>query len=262
MLKRRLIPVLYIKNGFIVRSETFSEHKIIGNVVNTVRRFNEWDIDELVYIDISRDQNYDSRRDDHKIQRVNSVHEILDLVSKECFMPLTFGGGILNFGTIQTYLKNGADKVLINRMLYQNPSDVRKAVSTFGSQAIVAALDFKVIDGAIHYFTEFGRKNTGLNSKEMAEWIQKLEIGEVFFTSIDRDGTGEGYDVESIQKLTELFKIPVVVCGGAIGTMDFEHVASKTNVSGIAAGNMFHFTENIYPRSKRKLVSKNYNFRI
>lgn len=262
MLKRRLIPVLYIKNGFIVRSEAFSEHKIIGNVVNTVRRFNEWDIDELVYIDISRDQNYDSRRDDHKIKRVKSINDILDLVSIECFMPLTFGGGIMNFNTIQTFLKNGADKVIVNRMLYENPEEIRKAVSTFGSQAIVGAIDYRVIDGNIHFFTEFDNKEIKMNPEGLVNYLSDLGVGEVFLTSIDRDGTGNGYDIESINKLNSLFNKPVVVCGGAIGTMDFEEVADKTNVSGIAAGNMFHFTENIYPRSKQKLVAKKYNFRI
>lgn len=262
MLKRRLIPVLYIKNGFIVRSEIFKEHKIIGNVVNAVRRFNEWDIDELVYIDISRDNNYDSRRDDHKIQRVKSVKEILELVSNECFMPLTFGGGILNYETIRRYLENGADKVLVNRMLYENPEDIFKAVSNFGSQAIVAAVDYRVVDETIQFYTEFGNKNTGLSIDALKELLLELRVGEVFFTSIDRDGTGEGYDIDSIQKLSNLLEIPVVVCGGAMGTMDFEEVAMKTDVSGIAAGNMFHFTENIYPRSKRELVSKKYNFRI
>ena len=104
MLKQRLIPVLFIKNGLIVRSETFESHKIIGNVVNEVRRYNQWDIDELIYIDISREKFYDSRRDDHKIKRVNSVDGILELVSKECFMPLSFGGGIRDIQTIKKYL--------------------------------------------------------------------------------------------------------------------------------------------------------------
>jgi len=262
MLKRRLIPVLYIKNGFIVRSENFTEHKIIGNVVNAVRRFNEWDIDELVYIDISRDNNYDSRRDDHKIKRVTSVEEILDLVSKECFMPLTFGGGILNYETIKRFLEKGADKVLVNRMLYENPKDIHKAVSNFGSQAIVAAVDYKIVDGDIRFYSHFGDKDLGMTVTDLKKLLLELKVGEIFLTSIDRDGTGEGYDVDSIQSLSNFFHIPVVVCGGAIGTLDFEEVASRTDVSGIAAGNMFHFTENIYPRSKRELVSKEFNFRL
>ena len=91
MVKTRLIPVLYIKNGLIVRSENFTEHKIIGNVVNEVNRYNQWDIDELVYIDISREKTYDSRRDDHKIKRISSIDEALELIAKECFMPLSFG---------------------------------------------------------------------------------------------------------------------------------------------------------------------------
>ena len=120
MLKRRLIPVLYIKSGFIVRSENFQEHKIMGNVINELVRYNQWDIDELFYIDISRNNKYDSKRDDHKIDRGTSIDEILDVVSKECFMPLTFGGGIKDIDTIIKYLSGGADKVIVNTIIHEN----------------------------------------------------------------------------------------------------------------------------------------------
>ena len=105
MLKKRLIPVLFIKNGHIVRSESFREHKIIGNVVNEVRRYNEWDIDELIYIDISKTEAHNSGRNDHKIQCVESIEQIIALVAKECFMPLTFGGGIRSLEKIERFLK-------------------------------------------------------------------------------------------------------------------------------------------------------------
>lgn len=261
MIKQRLIPVLYIKNGFIVRSENFIEHKIIGNVVNEVRRYNQWDIDELIYIDISRDKNYDSRRDDHKIKRVNSIDDVLKLVSKECFMPLTFGGGIRDLETIKRYLKNGADKIVVNTMLHQFPKEIEKAVQLFGSQAIVASLDYRVIDGNIVFYSNNGTKKIPYTLNEMVDYIQSLGCGEVFLTSIDKDGTGEGFDVENIDKVVDSFQIPVIACGGAIQIFDFEDAASVKSLSGIAAGNMFHFTENIYPRSKKQLKSKQLNFR-
>jgi cyclase len=261
MLKKRLIPVLYIKNGLIVRSEKFIDFKIIGNVVNEVKRYNQWDIDELVYIDISRNEDYDSRRDDHKISRVKSIDDILDLVSKECFMPLTFGGGIRDLETIKKYLSNGADKVVLNTMLYENPESVKKAVNIYGSQAIVAGIDYKVINNQIYFYSKQGTHRLEHSLEEIYKHITELNCGEVLLTSIDRDGTGEGYDIKTIEKVVNMFNIPVVACGGAIQIFDFEELAQIDSISGIAAGNMFHFTENIYPRSKKKLKENNLNFR-
>ncbi|MHB1105210.1 MAG: HisA/HisF-related TIM barrel protein [Lutibacter sp.] len=261
MLKKRLIPVLYIKNGFIVRSENFEEFKIIGNVVNEVRRYNQWDIDELVYVDISRDKNYDSKRDDHKINRVNSIDDVLDVVSKECFMPLTFGGGVRDLATIKKYLKNGADKVILNTMLHTNAEAVKEAVQIFGSQAIVAGIDYRIINDEVCFFIENGTKKIDYNLKQLSDYILELGCGEVFLTSIDRDGAGEGYDLKTIEEVVNQFSIPVVACGGALQIFDFEEVAEIEAISGIAAGNMFHFTENIYPRSKKKLRKNNSNFR-
>lgn len=261
MLKKRLIPVLYIMNGLIVRSETFTQHKIIGNVVNEVQRYNQWNIDELVYIDISRTKTYDSRRDDHRVQRIRSIDDILQLVSRECFMPLTFGGGIRDYETIAHYLNSGADKVVLNTLLHTKPELVRRAVSHFGAQAIVAALDFRVEKGKVTFYHSYGEKRLEHSATSMAAYVQELGCGEVLLTSIDQDGTGEGYDMESIKKMLPLFDTPVVACGGAMDTFDFVELAQLEALSGIAAGNMFHFTENSYPRSKKQLIKKGLNFR-
>jgi len=262
MLKKRLIPVLFIKNGLIVRSEAFESHKIIGNVINEVRRYNQWDIDELIYIDISRDTFYDSRRDDHKVKRVESIDEIIDLVSKECFMPLSFGGGIRDYKTIKNYLAKGADKVILNTMLYENPSLAEKAVQQFGSQAIIASIDYRVIEGKEVFFKNYGRTKLDFNSfKDIVEYVEALGCGEIFVNSIDRDGTGDGFDIDSIQEVISLSNLPVIACGGAIDIFDFVELGQLESLSGIAAGNMFHFTENIYPRSKKKLLEKGLNFR-
>lgn len=261
MVKIRLIPVLYIKNGLIVRSENFEEHKIIGNVINEVERYNQWNIDELVYIDISREKSYDSRRDDHKVKRISSIEEALELIAKKCFMPLSFGGGIRSLKQIKYFLKNGADKVIVNTILHKQPTIVQEAVALFGAQAIVASLDYKLEHGDMVFYMENGTERIDKNLEEITQYIQQLGCGEVFLTSIDNDGAGEGYDLTSIQKAVDSFNIPVVACGGAIDIFDFEEAATIKNLSGIAAGNMFHFTENIYPRSKKKLKEKKLNFR-
>ena len=261
MLKKRLIPVLFIKNGHIVRSESFSEHKVIGNVVNEVRRYNEWDIDELIYIDISKTEDHNSGRNDHNIERVESIEQIIALVAKECFMPLTFGGGIRSLEKIERFLKIGADKVVVNTLLFESPSIVKQAVNRFGSQAIVACLDYRVVNGDIRFYSNGGSVMQPHNLSDLALLIKEIGCGEVFINSIDNDGASEGYDINSIKIFADLFSVPIIVCGGAGSSIDFEEVSEIDCITGIAAGNIFHFTENAYPRAKRDLKKRGYKFR-
>ena len=242
MNKIRLIPVIFIKNGFIVRSENFNEHKKIGNVVNEIRRYNEWDIDELFFIDISRERYHDSMRTDHKIQRVNSIDEILELVSNECFMPLAFGGGIRDLDTIKKYIKNGADKIVLNTLFYENPEIIKEAVRIFGSQAIIISIDFRIVENEIVFYSHNGVKRQDLSFDDIIEKIINVGAGEVILNSIDRDGTGEGYEIEVIKMFASRLNIPVVACGGALSYMDFEEASKIKSISGIAAGNLLHIT--------------------
>jgi cyclase len=254
--------VLFIKNGLIVRSEDFQYHKIIGNVVNEVKRYNEWDVDELIYIDISREKTYDSRRNDHKVKAVSSIREILELVSKECFMPLTFGGGIRSFNEISFLLSNGADKVVLNSLLHENLCEVKKAISVYGSQAIVACIDYRIINQQHHFYSNYGEKQLPFKGfEDIIGYVESVGCGEIFLNSMDHDGMGEGYDIASIKTVVEMSNLPVVACGGAGAVSDFEELAQINSLSGLAAGNMFHFTENIYPRSKKILKQKNINVR-
>ncbi len=261
MIKTRLIPVLYIKNGLIVRSEDFSYHQNIGNVVNEASRYNEWGVDELIYIDISRKKYYDLRRDDHNIKSSNSIENIISSIAKVCFMPLTFGGGIRIIKDVDYRIRNGADKITLNTGAFENPELISSAAKKYGSQAVVISVDYKVIKGRPTVFTNWGQKNT---KKDIFSWIQKcgqLGAGEIFLNSIDRDGKANSYDIATIKKVTEITKLPIIACGGA-GTMEhFVELAKKVNVSGIAAGNIFHFTELSYPKAKILLKKEGLNFR-
>ena len=261
MNKIRLIPVIFIKNGFIVRSEKFNQHKKIGNVVNQIRRYNEWDIDELMLIDISREKYYDSMRTDHKIERINSIDQILDSVSNECFMPLSFGGGIRDLQTIKMFIKNGADKVIINTLFFENPQVIKDAVEIFGSQALVLSIDYKIKSGDLVFYSNNGVKKEEESFRSIIKRIEEIGVGELLLNSIEKDGTGEGYDIKIIKKFVDSLTIPVTACGGAISYFDFQQAASIKNISGIAAGNLFHFTENAYPIAKKKLKEKKLNFR-
>ena len=261
MTKRRLIPVLYIKNGFIVRSEGFSYHHNIGNVVAEAGRYNGWDVDELIYIDISREKHYDLRRDDYNVNAYNSIGSIIKEISKVCFMPLTFGGGIRTIDDVSFRIQNGADKITLNTGALENPKLITQAAERYGSQAVVISIDYKIIENQPIVFTDFGQKNT---SKSVYNWVKECEnlgAGEIFINSIDRDGKANGYDIETINKTVASTKLPTIACGGAGNLEDFVELAKQTNVSAVAAVNIFHFTELSYPRSKILLKKNNLNFR-
>lgn len=261
MLKRRLIPVLFIKNGLIVRSEYFSYHQNIGNIINEASRYNEWDVDELIYIDISREKYYDLRRDDHKIKSYHNIYQIIKEISKVCFMPLTFGGGIRKINDVDLRIQNGADKITLNTGAFENPELIRQVAGKYGSQSVVISVDYRLIDNKPIVFTEFGQKNTAVTVYDWIKQSEKLGAGEIFLNSIDKDGKANGYDIDTINKVVELTKLPVIACGGAGELFDFVDLAKKTNVSAIAAGNMFHFKERSYPRAKQLLKKEGLNFR-
>lgn len=261
MIKTRLIPVLYIKNGLIVRSEDFNYHQMIGNVVNEAKRYNDWNVDELIYIDISRESSYDLRRDDHKIKSYSTIEEIIQTISKECFMPLTFGGGIKTIEQIDFLIKNGADKVTLNTAAIENPSLIKEASDKYGAQAIVLSIDYKVIGENPIIFSKFGTIDSGISVFDWVKEVEKLGGGEIFLNCIERDGKACGYDIETIGQVVNSTSLPVVACGGAGDSYDFVELAKETKVSGIAAGNWFHFVERSYPRAKQLMKKNEINVR-
>jgi len=261
MLKTRLIPALFIKNGLIVRSEDFSYHQNIGNVINEASRYNDWDVDELIYIDISREKHYDLRRDDHRIKSVNTIEQIIVEISKVCFMPLTFGGGIRTIADVDVKIKNGADKVTVNTGAFENPQLVAEIAQKYGSQCVVVSVDYRLQEGTPIVFTRFGQHDTMTSVYDWVKECEKLGAGEIFLNSIENDGTALGYDLDTIGSVVEFCRLPVIACGGAGDMYDFVELAKSTKVSAIAAGNIFHFTERSYPRAKLLLKKEGVNVR-
>ncbi len=254
MLKIRLIPCLFLKNGFLVRSEKFSYHQLLGNPVHQVERINSWSADELIYVDISEEENYDLRRDDMKFKRMHDIYEIISYVSKTCFIPLSFGGNIKTIEGIRERLKRGADKVIIDTITVQEPEFITEAADKFGSQCIIVGIDVKTDEnGRKEVYIEHGKRPTGKHPVAWAKEVERLGAGEIFLNSIDRDGTGEGYDIDLIRSVTESVDIPVIVCGG-VGV--FEHFVDgvrEGKASAVAAGNIFNYTENSVIRAKKIL---------
>jgi len=255
MLKKRLIPVLLLKNGQLVRSEAFSVHQIIGDPVHEVARFSQWAVDELVYIDISEDDAIDGRMD-MKVRKEGSALAILDAVAKQCFMPLTFGGRIRTVADMRERIARGADKITINTAAIQHPELIGQGATEFGSQAIVVAIDARRRDaGGWEVVHQRATVSTGMSPVDWAREAERLGAGEILLQSVDRDGTGAGYDVELIHAVASATSIPVVALGGVGRLEHFADAITKGGASAAAAANFFHFVELSDRRAKRAMAS-------
>lgn len=175
MLKKRLIPCLFLKNGHLVRSEKFTYHQLLGDPIHQVERINAWCADELIYVDISNEDYYDLRRDDMKVKSMNGIYDIISYVSKKCFIPLTFGGNINTIEGIRERLKKGADKVIINTITHEKPQFITESAGIFGSQCIVVGIDVKINEkNEYEVYSHHGKKATGKNPVNWANEVEKL----------------------------------------------------------------------------------------
>jgi cyclase len=265
MLKNRLIPVLFFRDGYLVRSEGFSIHQKLGNPTAQVERFNDWDVDELIYIDISEKSNFSPSKIDlgnRKKDKEQNFDDIIKTVSQKCFMPLTFGGGIRTILDARRRFELGADKITINSQAIHRPSFISELAEEFGSQAIILSIDAKRVNSdSYEVFTAWGREPTGITPANWANEAQDLGAGEIFINSIEYDGKATGYDIELICSITENTNIPVIACGGAGSYNDFEKAIKLTDLSAVAAGNIFNFKELAYPIAKNHLKKAGLNFR-
>ena len=256
MVRPRLIPLLLLKNGLLVRSQGFETHQFIGNPMSTIERFSHWNADEIVILDIGGSKNHDLRRDD--LQQQYSGQSILDVLSeiaKVCFMPMAVGGQIRSLQDIEDRLRHGADKCVINTQALLDQELVSAAADTFGSQSVVVSIDAKRhADGRYEVFSHNGKVATGISPGEWAARCEEAGCGELFLNSIDRDGGGVGFDIELIRQVTGSVKIPVVACGGAGHYKDFSSAILDGEASAAAAANLFHFFELSYPLAKKATI--------
>ena len=233
MVKKRLIACLLCRDGIIVQSKGFSHTNAVGNAITAVDFFNMWAIDEIIILDVSRNKN----------QR-QKFYDIINELSQRCFVPLTVGGWITSVEDAKTLLQKGADKITINTEAVKRPELIKELSEVFGSQFVVVSIDVKINDQGKHeVYIDRGKCPTGLSSFGWAKKVEHFGAGEIFLTSIDKDGTLKGYDIELVKGVSELVEIPVIASGG-VG--NWQHLVDGVQDGGadaVSAANIFHYTE-------------------
>ena len=261
MKKKRLIPIVLLKNGWIVQSQEFRRYRNLGNPVASVKRLSEWCADEMIYLDISRTESYDLRRDDLRDGNRHSILEIIDDVSRVAFMPVTFGGGIRSLTDIQVRLERGADKVAINTAALETPDFIARAASQFGSQCLVISVDVRLIDGDYVVMRDGGRCPT---DHRVGDWVQAVQAqgaGEILVNSVDRDGMKCGFDITLLREVCRRVSIPVIACGGAGTWEHFAEALRESPIDAVAAANIFqHVDQSVY-LAKQHLYEKGFPVR-
>jgi imidazole glycerol-phosphate synthase subunit HisF len=272
MLKPRLIPVLLFRNGVLVRSQNFDFFQSTGDPIVQVERLAEWKADEIIYLDISRDDIYNSGGTMQNIGSTTSGKdtgaatshnfiEVIQAVAKKCFIPLTVGGKIRTINDIRSRLKSGADKVSINTIALESPVFITEAAKVFGSQCIVVSIDVRKTSAGWEVYSHYGERATGRQVIEWAVEVARRGAGEILLGSIDRDGVGEGYDTELVSAVAGAVSVPIITLGG-VGK--FQHFVEglQSGASAIAAANIFHFTEQSVINAKRFLQNSGVAVRL
>lgn len=235
MLRIRIIPILLLKNGRMVKPVQFGAgaERDVGDPASTARIYNSQDADELVFLDMTAS-------DQGRAFLLDTLRE----VARNCFVPLTAGGGVKSVEDFREILRAGADKVSVNTAAVENPQLIAEAAKVFGSQAVVVAVDCKLNASHVYeVFTHGGKTATGLDPATWAKRAAELGAGEILLTSIDREGTMSGYDLELIKEVASAVSIPVIAAGGAGSRQHFVDVIQKTGASAAAASSVFHFTD-------------------
>ena len=252
MLKNRIIPCLDVKNGRVVKGINFVELKDAGDPVEQAKIYSDSGADEICFLDITASN-----------ENRDIIIDIVRNTAKECFVPLTVGGDIRTIENITDSLLAGADKVSINTPAVKNVNFVKEASKKFGSQCIVVAIDAKkVSDSKWEVFTHGGRNKSEIDAVDFAKQVEKNGAGEILLTSMDKDGTKSGYDIDLLKAITKSTNIPVIASGG-VGTLDhlYDGIV-KGGASAVLAASIFHFGEYRIKDAKEYLNSKNVSVRL
>lgn len=239
MLKKRLVPVLVLRDGAVVRSVNFKHTNVIHwRPLTAVDFFNKWAVDEIVVLDVSRTK--DERQ---------KFYEVVERLSRKCFVPMTVGGWVDSTEEVRALLRLGADKVVLNTEAVRRPALISECAVAFGSQCIVVSIDVVGAKNAARVHIDRGAEATTLAPVDWARRAQTLGAGEIFLTSIDREGTGTGYDLALVRAVVDAVGVPVIAFGGAF---EWQHLVDGilAGAAAVAAANVFHFTEHSTKKAK------------
>ena len=261
MKKKRLIPVLLLRNGWIVQSKDFQRYKNLGNPQSIVERLSEWASDELIYLDISRTEGHDMRREDLAHPNRQTFLEIIKDVARVCFMPITVGGRIRSLKDIEQRLAGGADKVAINTQALSDPNFIAAAAREFGSQCIVTSIDVKIVNGHYKVMSAGGSTPTEYTPDVWAHTAEEHGAGEILLNSIDRDGARTGYDLALLRLVCTAVSVPVIGCGGVGEWSHLAEALEQTQVDAVAVANVLHFVDQSIFLAKKYLYDRGCNVR-
>lgn len=252
MLKTRIIPTLLFKEVGLVKGVGFNSWRRIGAALQSIRVYNLREVDELILLDIAATP-----------KGMRPAFQEIDELADNCFMPMTVGGGIKTVDDIRDLLAVGADKVAINTGALDTPEMISAGSREFGAQCIVVAIDVKRrSDGFPEVVSHCGTNPTGRHAVEWAQMAERLGAGEVLLTSVDRDGTMRGYDVELVRDVSDAVTIPVIASGGCGEYAHMVDVLANTRVAALGAAAMFQFTEQTPREAKRYLAERGFHVRL
>ena len=254
MLKKRLIFTLLYRDGDFYLSRNYRLQRVGGvDWLEANYKFSDVakSIDELVIIDLSRES---SEKD--------IFCRVVSRITKDIFIPLVLGGRIRSVQDVDLLVRNGADKVIINTLISENQNVIRELVEIYGSQCIVASVDYRIIDSDVFLYSEQGKKQLEYTLEEYLALLEELGVGEIFLNSIDRDGTGQGYTLDIAERVVKVMRLPVVLAGGAGNQYHFEEGLIIRGVDGVSTANLFNFIGNGLPEARKYLLSKSIDLSI
>ena len=248
MLRKRLITVLTFNNGTLFRTKLFEpDYRYTHNFVDA------WSVDELVVLDVTRPGEGDRAQ----------FFEVVSTFAHDCFVPLSVGGGIRTLDDVRTFMAVGGDKVTVNTGALERPELITDIAHAFGAQCVVLSIDAKRHDdGAYEVYSDFGTKPTGMTPAEWAKRGQELGAGEIMITSIERDGSLQGYDLKLCKEVADAVTIPVLVLGGAGSWKHFSDAFALGNIAAVCTQNIYHFTDTSIASAKAYLAKKGVSVRL
>ncbi|MDX4039813.1 HisA/HisF-related TIM barrel protein [Aliarcobacter skirrowii] len=251
MLRKRIIFTLIYENSKFNQSRNFRLQKV-GDINWLEKNYKFKDIafslDELIVLNASK-----------KEKNLENFAQVLQKLVDDVFIPIAAGGGIRSLKDAKLLFNSGADKLVLNSTLYDNPDFVKEIVRQYGSQSVVASVDYKIIDGLKVVFINDGIKAIDMSLEDYIKYIQYLGVGELYLNSIDKDGTGFGYDLDTIDELSNSVNIPLIIAGGAGNESHLLEGLKRKNVDAVATANLFNFIGNGLPNTRKKIIEENLN---